>query len=320
MDTDDLARQLGRLLRGRGLLAPNVVSQVTPELRQACGVGADDAPGEIRVKVADCIRSHATALPDDLRLAVLAALGLCDAAAYPLLKDRLEWIGGQLDREPRTAQRRVDAGLRLIAERLVASSMADEDDPFAPGGWYTDELLATFRLDLDPPELSEERSIVATRDGLQEVLASLTAPGKAQDAEALDIRFRMGCGGRIIREGQPVRGHHQARIELLAPLAIGEHHRFTITFIMRPRDAIRPYYLMTPLRPCRRFSMSVVFDLATPPVAVWRVDGVPRGVLDETDEPGKRMTIDGHGRVSADFHILRQGLSYGIQWSAQSLP
>ncbi|MGH8574807.1 MAG: hypothetical protein ACREX8_19910, partial [Gammaproteobacteria bacterium] len=78
-------------------------------------------PGEIRRKVADRIQSLASGLPDDLRLAVLAAFAIHRRARHPFYQDRVRWVATQLGRDDRTARRRIDDGIERLAELATAA-------------------------------------------------------------------------------------------------------------------------------------------------------------------------------------------------------
>jgi hypothetical protein len=314
MDADDVVQELGSLRRGRGLHAPDLAGKVGPALRQVCGIDETDNHVTTQSKLIDCIQLHSATLPNDLRLSVLAALGLLEAATYPLLEERLRWVGCRLDRELRTVRRRVEAGARLLAERLVAAA-GTIDDEYAPSGWFTDELCSTVRLDVDPPELREQRTIVATCYNLRQVLVSLSVPAKPDHRAAPRVRSRIVHGGCLVAERELASGHYRAILELPRSLAAGERHRYEITLVVSPRDSIRPYYLLSPLRPCRRFRASVTFDHRAVPTAVWRIGGVPRGLVDGAVIPGESLALDQRGRVTTEFYGLRPGLSYGMRWS-----
>jgi hypothetical protein len=76
----ELVSDLKALRKGRGLYVNNVGERVGHTLRDLCGVTEKDGPGEIRVRVAQRLEHLAVDLPDDLRIAVLAAMGLIPAA------------------------------------------------------------------------------------------------------------------------------------------------------------------------------------------------------------------------------------------------
>jgi hypothetical protein len=136
MDADrgELIKQLQQLRRGHGLLAVDVVARVGQELAAACGLDPDQRPGARRQLLAERIATEVAALPADLRLALRAAFALPGADQSRFLRERMQWLGRELGRDPRTALRRVESGLALLAERLATTPVdvpAGENAPAA---------------------------------------------------------------------------------------------------------------------------------------------------------------------------------------------
>jgi hypothetical protein len=122
-------------------------------------------------------------LPTDLSLAARAALALHPEAQQPFLADRVQWLADRLERDVRTARRRVDLGLAAMAERGATPADRTVPAPSAPQAardagddWYVREFRALLRLDQPAPEAMERRVIVANKDGLDTVEALITIP------------------------------------------------------------------------------------------------------------------------------------------------
>jgi hypothetical protein len=320
MGSEQLERELRNLRRGRGLLSDDLATRVGPSLRESCDVSPGDDPAVVRAKVVGRIGAVARTLPADLQVAVEAGLAMHDEAGDRFLYERLRWLAGRIERDPRTAARRVEQGLRLLAERMGGQRPAEMADPvpadsaFAPGGWYVEALHSTLLLNLELPQLIEERHIVSTVDGLGQVMASLTAPRGGRPTTGPRAAAEIIYGGEIVHETWPLRGHYRCTIRLPTPLRAGERHQYGIRFTSYPRADLRPYYVMTPLRRCDRFVMRVRFGQGMVPSSIQRVDGIPRGIVDDL-EPVPEVRPDGVGEVQAEFHHLRQGLSYGLCWT-----
>lgn len=310
--------ELRLLPRGRGVLADDIGDRLGPLLRHLLAIEDDDDPGVIRRKVAERLQELSGRLPADLGHAVRVALALGDDAKDRFLKDRVDQLAVAISRDPRTAKRRVDEGLRRVAEMLVdrAPESAPGPSPFAPEGWYIDTLQANLLLDRDPPQLIERRRIVATRPGLDRVVASLSAP-PTRPGEALPpVRADVLQGGRVVSEDHLAGGHYRATIQLPTPLAAGEVHEYAVAFTAYPLRYLQPYYVVTSFRRCDRFELGVRFDPAQMPPSVWRVDGVPPRIVTQYGELQSPLRLDVFGEVQVGFADLRPGLSYGIGWSS----
>lgn len=121
MSTDETSRlrdELARLRRGRGLDATDITTRVGPRLRQLCGIAEDDTPVAVRRKLIMRIDDSSRFLPADLRLVVLAALGLHPEASGEFLDRRITWLAHRLHRDSRTVRRRVDQAFVLLSQYL----------------------------------------------------------------------------------------------------------------------------------------------------------------------------------------------------------
>jgi hypothetical protein len=113
-----LCRELAQLRRGRGLDATDITMRVGPGLREVCDIGEHDTPVTVRRKLIQHIDGSSRFLPTDLRLAALAALGLHEEASGEFLDRRITWLAMRLDRDSRTARRRVDQAFVLLSQYL----------------------------------------------------------------------------------------------------------------------------------------------------------------------------------------------------------
>jgi hypothetical protein len=95
-----------------------------------CEVAAADPPATVRRKVATRLTDLSAELSDDLRVSVLAALGLHPAAKHQFMQDRMHWAAHQINRDhPGAAIRRMRVGFGLLARQLAV-------DPKADQGWW----------------------------------------------------------------------------------------------------------------------------------------------------------------------------------------
>jgi hypothetical protein len=314
-----VARELRLLPRGRGVLSDDIDHRVGPLLRELCGVDGADDIGAVRRKVAQRLADLADQLPTDLGQAVRVALALGGSATDRFLKDRVGQLAVAIRRDPRTAKRRVDEGLRRLAEMITddPEPVRRERNAFVPEGWYVDALHATLLLDRDPPQLIERRRIVATTGALDTVVAALGAPpDRAHDARHT-VRMDVLQGAALLDENHLAGGHYQGVIRLPVPLAPGTSHEYTVLFTAHSRRYLLPYYALTPLRRCDHFELRVRFDRAETPTAVWRLDGLPPRVIKDFGSDRDLLDVDPIGEAHATFADLRTGLSYGVRWSGQ---
>jgi hypothetical protein len=138
-----LIEELQQLRRGYGLHAPDVLSRVGPVLTRVCGLETLSSTGGKRDRLIERIGGLVGELPDELRLAVQAAFALAPADQSRFLRERMEWLGEQLQRGPRTALRWVQSGLTLLAEQMLQLA-APSDEVKAVAG--RDEELSTSYL------------------------------------------------------------------------------------------------------------------------------------------------------------------------------
>jgi hypothetical protein len=301
--------ELLEIPRGRGMLAGDVADRIGPGLRTACGVTAADSPATVRRKVASRLVELSEHLPVDLRISVLAALGLHPDAGHQFMQDRMGWAARQINRDhPRAAVRRMKIGFRILAEQL--DDLAEDPSGEA---WYTWSLRALLRMDIDPPQLVEDRVIVAAADNLEEIEIRLSAPANGAPADS-PITATVLHGGELTRTERVTPSHRKFVVRLPTPLRAGEKHEYGVRFAAFPRALMPPYYVLTPLQPCEQFTMRVRFG-ADVPDRIWRVDGIPPRAIDDVEPVEGLLTPDRLGEVSLVFTRLHQGLSYGLRWS-----
>jgi hypothetical protein len=296
--------ELLEIPRGRGMQAEEVTERIGPGLRAACGVTAADSAALVRRKVGRRLIELCERLPVDLKVSVLAGLGLHPLANQQFLQDRMTWAARQINRDhPRAAARRMRVAFRILAEQLDEAVAS----PALYDGWHTSSLRALLRMDVDPPQLVEDRVIVASAEHLDEISIRLSAAESVQ-ATAL-------FGGEITRSEQIAPSHHMFALRLPRPLHAGERHEYSTRFTGVPRAVMPPFYVLTPLQPCERFTVRVRFG-GDVPKRIWRVNGIPARAIDNFEPPDDMLEPDQFGEVSLEFAGLHQGLSYGMHWAA----
>ncbi len=278
----ELVSDLKALRKGRGLYVNNVAERVGHTLRDLCGVTEQDGPGEIRVRVAQRLEHLAVDLPDDLRIAALAAFGMIPAARRPLYQERVTWIAERIGRDPRTARRRIDDAIHQLAQ-LACTPLRLRGAIESAAGWHTVESRVSLMLDGPTPEAIEVHRIMAAQDNLRE-LEVTTAFGQTS----------VMYGGTL-----------RSDVLVLAnPLMAGQSHEFAV----RSRNPVRPrQFLHVPRRRCDVLDLRVRFDVDHLPRVVCRLQGRP--VRERA-----RVPVDNAGEIQVIFRDLTRGMPYGARW------
>jgi len=314
MNVDDLAREIKNLQRGEGLAEPDLDGRVGPLLRTVCSVDAADDQETLRTRLSDLLIRHAVVLSKNERCAGLASLRLHPDAQFRFLKDRQAWAARQIDRDvARTVDRTAERAYRRIAEEIIREFTERQQPPnlYAPRGFYTAELIATVRLDLDPSEWWERRTIVALEQGLDRMPVALSVPA-APDGSFTEIDLEVTDGGTLVDWTRVQPAHYQGAIQLRHRLARLEAYEYEVRRRIASGGAVQPYYIVSAHVRCDRLVVHVHLDAG---VRAWRVDGVPWPTLEDgTVRSTQPLPPDDAGVVSAEFTHLHRGLAYGVVW------
>lgn len=311
---DDLRAEMKRLRPGRGIHATDLKSRLGDELKALAGVRDSASRAETQGAVASALETWAQDLPEDLRLAFLAAFGAHPAARFPTLERRMEWASDQLGGVSiRTVHRRVDDAVDRIVSDLPAATPTSRGN-YAPGGWYLASLRTTLCMDGDTPEALEDREIVSTIEGLEEVLVSGRVP-RPRDGDPHGLQLRVLFGGSEVLRRQPTDSYFQHYIRLPRPLGYGERHTLSVAVRIPQGQSMHPRYVYYPLRRCDAFDLRLRFDRGQEPYQVWQIPGLPRGVVEEYADDTAMVRPDTAGEIHLDFHTLRTGFGYGARWN-----
>jgi hypothetical protein len=308
-----LIDELKRLRKGRGVDAANIAERAGPALRRLCGIRPEDVPATVRNRLGTTLRELAGELPDDLRLALLVELGLHEQATQPRLGDRLSWLAGHIARDARTARRRAD----LACARLVEAAGALPEET-APGGdgWYVRRFSALVKLDGRAPEITETRTIVATRDGVDELDTEFSLPRHPADRlPTHDLGVALLYGGRLVRRLRRSESHFEFSVELPVTLDAGQLHEYALRLRVPDGQPVRQHYVFIPHRRCDLFEMRLRFDPRRMPRQLWRVAESPVRVIDDGQPSGELLSPDAFGEIHQVFPGPRLGFGYGVQWN-----
>ncbi|WP_233599140.1 MULTISPECIES: hypothetical protein [unclassified Amycolatopsis] len=313
----DLAGELKLLRRGRGIAAPHLAERAGPALRAVCGTAGDAGNAAIRSMLSECLSEWSRSLPEDLCTAVLAALGLHPEAVHPFYQERVSWLAGHLQRDDRTARRRIDEGIDRLAEVAVASTNESfEAEAVQPSRrWHTEELRVTLALDQPVPEVFEFRRIVADADDIAELDLALTLTDSVYRGEAIgadDLRVDVFHGGRLIGRAMESTDRVGLALHLPEPLQRQSKHEIALRFRAEFRH---PHFVCVPRHPVDLFDLHVRFPLPIPAEVV-RLERVFQDDASDEAARGFSLTPDASGEVHVQFRRLTPGFAYGVRWRA----
>ncbi|MFI7672656.1 hypothetical protein [Actinophytocola sp. NPDC049390] len=297
----DLISDLKLLRKGRGLFVSRIDERVGTTLRTVCDVTDSDGPAEIRNKVGERLGSWAKKLPPDLRLAVMAAFAIAPDARLPLYQDRVNLAAQKLNRDPRTARRRIDDGIHHLAQVAAAFAPRPGAVPHGATRWHNEELRVTLALDRDRPEVLEQRRIVADVDDLSEV--DITVPGAA-------IAVDLFHGGTLVPRTDRRPGYS---LRLPEPLQHGQSHDLALRAKLGRDQHTRPWFVRVLEHPCATLDLRVRFDRRRVPARIITFEHVqPRDLGSATG--GVTVYADAAAEVQASFTDLAPGMAYGVRW------
>lgn len=306
-----LGDELGRLRRGRGVMAVDLADRLGPTLRHLAGIESGGHAGDARQRLIGILEELAAELPEDLGTAFAAALALREDVRFRFLDERMQWLADRMQRDARTARRRADEAIRLVeaAATAPAVKLREYED------WHLTRLRALLQLDRAEPFAIEERTVVAAADLTEIIIATSIPAPDGERAEARSAELSVLYGGTLIRSTWPTASYFRYAIRLPRPLRRGESHDFGIS-ITTPRDQpLNPRYAIQPLRRCDEFDLRIRFGAAGPARAVWRIAGLPRGMVDDFADPEALVRPDAVGDVHLRYEHLKTGLVYGARWS-----
>lgn len=325
-----LAAELKALRKGRGLRG-DVTGRIGPLLCElAAGprppVGAGPMAGtesdaaEVRKQLAGKLAELAERLPYDLGLAILAALALHEATRNMLTYERRrEWVAEQLDRVPRTAERRIDAAQDLLAQEIASELKAQRARPLFVDDadkWHIERFSALLMLDGEHPEAIEHRIIRSNVAGLAELTIALDVPvDPGQPRLPLNLEAISGGDLDIIEDTAPTRTRYVIRLP--RTLRAGETHEYATRVRVGPGGPMRDYYVLRPERRCDHFDLRVRFNRDRLPAWVRRVaneDVYSYNTYADVPAADEQVSVDLSGEAAQSFSDLRPHYGSGLQW------
>lgn len=184
-----------------------------------------------------------------------------------------------------------------------------------PEGWFIESFIALVRVDADPVEVIERRTIVATADGLGEVVTSVSVPRHPDDIDRTTaLESELLYGGSLELRRHPYDSYFANVIVLPRPLRAGERHEYSIRLRIPPGQRMTPHFLHVPFRRSDHFDLRIRFCPRRPPRTVWLLDGAPTAMIYQPEPSARTLSPDRFGEVHVCFHDMRPGLGYGVRW------
>jgi hypothetical protein len=315
----DALEELRALRKGRGVQALDLNRRLGPTLHALCGTAADDSRTAVQGRVTHNLQVLGARLPDDVRKAVLAALAILPDAQDRFLATRLSWVGAQIERDARAVRRRMDEGLKMLAEEVVAELAAREAEPTErpEDAVYIKELYAVLRLDLAEPEARERRRVVARWDGVDRIESAVTlAQSLPTPEDEKHILIDVAYGGTLIDRKAISPTEIRYAVQLPEALPAGEAHEYEVVVRVPSQQFLRSEYVVMTRRRCDLMDLRVRFDRRRLPDTIWRTDReLYKGLREKPREEDRILQIDQAGDVHEVFRDLAVNLAHGLRWT-----
>ncbi|MGW5648761.1 hypothetical protein ACWEV3_15610 [Saccharopolyspora sp. NPDC003752] len=267
---------------------------------------SDDTPASTVQKVIEAISRQAQLLGREQRQAALTALGISGPGSR-FLKDRQAWIAQDIDRDIRTARRRIDEG---CAELALLLAEGGETATTPTSSWHTERMRVLLALDQPRPEAFVFRRVVACNESLDELdlATTLTASGQLVAHGTDDVNVDVFAGGTLLRTRNESSKQTGLTLRPPEPLRRGQKHEIALR--IRAAEML-PYYVCVPKSACAEFTLTVRFGTRTP-----RTVGLLEKVSqnDLRSVTGTPLETDAAGEVHVCFRNLQPEFAYGIRW------
>ncbi|HTJ72122.1 MAG TPA: hypothetical protein VL551_31565 [Actinospica sp.] len=310
-----LVEEFRRLRRGRGLRAAGLAGRLGPLLTELVDAPAGTSDRELRRRLLVLLEQLTRGFPSEQRDTIMSALA-ADAEGNGVrrgvrLSDRTALLAEESHYAERTVRRRIQEAFG----QLVAAAAAELSGRDREGGWYLRRLESLLRLDGEGPEVSEKRTIVARRDGLERIRTKFSVPanGNAVIPEP-DLLVSARYGAVITKTERRSDALFEFEIEFPEPIPFGREHEYELVFRLPPQWPLQPYYAMVPMVECDAFRLRVRFGLDRLPASVVLLDGIEYQEFRGRLAPGRPVRLDSFGEAALSFERLTPRLMYGIEW------
>ncbi|MEV6879634.1 hypothetical protein [Amycolatopsis sp. NPDC051128] len=309
--------ELKVLRKGRAVFGTPLGDRVGPVLRTACGILEDDDTVAMRRKLVDKLRPLVESLPDDLKIALLAAFALDERARKPFYQERVHWAAITLDRDDRTVRRRIDEGIEQVAALAIAAAEPESGPRYPSRSWHTEELRVTLALDQPVAEAFEFRRVVVDASEIVELDLALTLNVSGEFGESVresDLEVDVFHGGLLASREMESSDRVGLSLRLPKPLRRGERHEIGLRFRATMRE---PHYVCVPRHPCDLFDLHIRFGERVPDQIV-RLEKAFQADARDRAPRGDVLRTDDAGEVHVRFRHLVPGFAYGVRWSTDT--
>jgi transcriptional regulator with XRE-family HTH domain len=199
----------------------------------------------------------------------------------------------------------------------IAATAPDGPLPAAPGAqnWFTESVTALVRADIEPVEVIQRKTIVATADGVAQITTSVNVP---RHPDALDqpvgLESELLYGGSLELRQQPHDSFFANVIVLPRPLRAHERHEYSLRLRMPRGQRMASHFLHVPFGRSDRFELRVKFAPQRLPRTVWLLRDAPTALIYQPEPAAETLVPDRFGEVQASFREMRPGLGYGVRW------
>jgi hypothetical protein len=314
----ELRCELRELRGGYGVWRTDLADRFGHRLRSELGV-ADPALSSVRAR--ELVREMIDVLlagHADAQLALRAAVALQPETREKRTFDqRVQWLAGKLNYGDRTARRRIDDAIALLAQAIVADrrglSAATRRGAPDEVDYVIESLHTDIKLIGNQARVAEWREIRALTK-LSEIRCKFSLP-EPPDGVDREVGISILGGGELLdyqaRPGNVV----EFSVEPPRPLEEDDEHRFGIEFLFPPGYPMAPLYAVHPATRFRFFDLTIHFDLGRLPLRVWKIDGVLHPETGSYQPGMEELTPDSSGIVGVRFENLPEGRSRGVGWA-----
>jgi Helix-turn-helix domain len=208
--------------------------------------------------------------------------------------------------------------LTTLPAPAVPAPAAPADPPGRPGlseDWFVESFSALVRVDTEPVEVIERKTIVASADDVTEIAASLNVP---RHPNALDqpvgLESELLYGGSLELREQRYDSYFTNVIMLPRPLRRGERHEYAMRLRIPPGQRMASHFLHVPHRRSDHFDLRVRFDPQRLPSTIWLLRDAPTAMIYQGEPATQTAAPDRFGEVHTSFRDMRLGLGYGLRW------
>jgi hypothetical protein len=316
---EDLLTEFKRVRKGRGLAGAVESGTVGPALTQLGSFNEDDDAATKLSKLTKILSSLLVDLDESEAEAISAALALgAEYGDLPMLSQRIERLAAKLAADARTARRRIDDALAVLAMAAVNSTKPISVGESAKRGWHARSVRTIVLLGSNGIEVLELRTVVSETLDLRRIYLGFSTPAPDGTHNPPQSRLQIDAlyGGDIVERRLETSARTGFALEFPRPLKLGQVYDYGVRFRLPPDADVKPYYVLVPWVMCEEFDLRVKFE--TIPEKVEVLSGVLQADTQDSVLAAPAIEIDTLGEVRAKFRQLQPGMAYGVRWHVET--